>query len=108
MIRLGLVGCGEHSESGHAIPLARYKSAHPEEIQLAAACDVRVERAREFCDKYGFLAAYADVDIMLQKEKLDGCITVVPPGNISQLGIKLLSQNIPAWWRNRWVHPAPR
>lgn len=95
MIRLGLVGCGEHSESGHAIPLARYKAAHPEEIQLAAACDVRVERAREFCDKYAFLADYSDVDTMLQKENLDGCITVVPPGSISQLGIKLLSQHVP-------------
>jgi len=95
MIRLGLVGCGEHSESGHAIPLARYKSVHPEEIQLAAACDVRVERARAFCAKYGFLAAYSDVDMMLQKENLDGCITVVPPGNISQLGIKLLGQHVP-------------
>jgi predicted dehydrogenase len=95
MIRLGLVGCGEHSECGHAIPLARYKSAHPDEILLAAACDVRVDRAREFCSKYGFLAAYPDVDAMLQREKLDGCICVVPPENISALGVKLLHKNIP-------------
>lgn len=95
MIRLGLVGCGEHSESGHAIPLARYKSAHPDEILLAAACDVRIDRAREFCSKYGFLAAYPDVDTMLQRERLDGCISVVPPENISALGIKLLGKNIP-------------
>jgi predicted dehydrogenase len=95
MIRLGLVGCGEHSESGHAIPLSRYKSAHPDEILLAAACDVRIDRAREFCSKYGFLAAYSDVDTMLQRQELDGCITVVPPQNISELGIKLLGKNIP-------------
>ncbi len=95
MIRLGLVGCGEHSESGHAIPLARYKSAHPDEILLAAACDIRIDRAREFCSKYGFLAAYQDVDTMLRREKLDGCIAVVPPENISDLGIKLLGRNIP-------------
>jgi len=37
VIHLGLIGCGAHSESGHAIPLARYKAAHGDEIELAAA-----------------------------------------------------------------------
>jgi predicted dehydrogenase len=95
MIRLGLIGCGEHSESGHAIPLARYKAANPGQIELAAACDLRLERAREFCGKYGFLSAYADPDEMLAKEKLDGCIAVVPTERISALGIKLLRMGIP-------------
>jgi len=95
MIRLGLIGCGEHAEGGHAIPLARYKAANPGEIELAAACDLRLERAREFCGKYGFLAAYADLDEMLAKERLDGCIAVVPTERISELGIKLLRLGIP-------------
>lgn len=95
MIRLGLIGCGEHSESGHAIPLARYKAAHPDEVTLAAVCDLQVERAFEFCRKYGFLAAYQNVDEMLRKESLNGCIAVVPPEEISELGIKLLSLGVP-------------
>ena len=95
MIRVGLIGCGAHAESGHAIPLARYKAAHPDKILLAAVCDLQIERAREFNRKYGFLAAYRDVDEMLRQENLDGCITVVPPENISELGIKLLSLGIP-------------
>lgn len=95
MIRVGLIGCGAHSESGHAIPLARYKAAHPDEILLAAVCDLQIERALEFGRKYGFLKAYQDVDHMLTREKLDGCIAVVPPENISDLGIKLLSLGIP-------------
>ena len=95
MIRLGLIGCGAHSESGHAIPLARYKAAHSDEILLAAVCDLQIERALEFGRKYGFLNAYQDVDDMLQQEKLDGCIAVVPPENISDLGIKLLNLGIP-------------
>jgi predicted dehydrogenase len=95
MIRLGLIGCGEHAEGGHAIPLARYKAANPGEIELVAACDLRLERAREFCGKYGFLAAYADPDAMLAKEKLDGCIAVVPTERISEVGIKLLRLGIP-------------
>jgi len=62
---------------------------------LAAACDLRVERAREFCAKYGFGAAYQNVDEMLQRENLDGCVAVVPTGKISELGIKLLKRGIP-------------
>jgi predicted dehydrogenase len=95
MIRLGLIGCGEHSESGHAIPLARYKSANPGQIELVAACDMRLERAQEFCAQYGFLATYRDSDDMFNREKLDGVIAVVPPERISELGIKLLRLGIP-------------
>jgi len=32
MIRLGVIGCGQHSENGHAIPLARYKAANPGQL----------------------------------------------------------------------------
>jgi myo-inositol 2-dehydrogenase/D-chiro-inositol 1-dehydrogenase len=95
MIRLGLIGCGAHSESGHAIPLARYKAAHPDKILLAAVCDLQIERALDFSNKYGFEAAYRNVDEMLRQEKLDGCISVVPPESISELGIKLLTRGIP-------------
>ena len=95
MIRLGLIGCGAHSESGHAIPLARYKAAHPDEVLLAAVCDLQIERALDFCRKYGFQAAYRNVADMLEHENLDGCVTVVPPESISELGIKLLTMGIP-------------
>lgn len=95
MIRLGLIGCGEHSEGGHAVPLARYKSGHPGEIELAAACDFKVERAELFCRKYGFARAYREADEMLAREKLDGCIAVVPVEKISEVGSKLLSLGVP-------------
>lgn len=95
MIRLGLIGCGAHSESGHAIPLARYKAAHPGDLSLAAVCDLQIERAQEFCRKYGFQAAYRDAEEMLRQENLDGCIAVVPPENISRLGIDLLQRGMP-------------
>jgi len=95
MVRLGLIGCGEHSEGGHAIPLARYKSAHPAEIELTAVCDLRLKRAELFCREYGFMNAYHDVDEMLARHHLDGCIAVVPVEKISELGIKLLRLGIP-------------
>jgi predicted dehydrogenase len=94
-IRLGLIGCGEHSELGHATPLARYAATHPEAIVLAAACDLRAERAEMFCRKYAFARAYQDYAEMLSKEKLDVCVAVVPVERIPELGIKLLQANVP-------------
>lgn len=93
-VRLGLIGCGEHSELGHAIPLARYAVTHPDAIVLAAACDLRVERAKMFCQKYRFARAYQDADEMLARERLDACIAVVPVERIPEIGIKLLQANM--------------
>jgi predicted dehydrogenase len=95
MIRVGLIGCGEHAEGSHAIPLARYASQNPGEIFLAAACDLRLERAGEFCRRYGFARPYADFEEMLSKEDLDGCVSVMPMERIADVGIKLLKRRIP-------------
>ncbi|HEX6821395.1 MAG TPA: Gfo/Idh/MocA family oxidoreductase [Candidatus Sulfotelmatobacter sp.] len=95
MIRLALIGCGEHAETGHAIPLARYQSEHPGAIALVAACDVRLERAQRFCERYGFNTSYGNIDELLSREEIDGCIAVVPPERISETGILLLNRHIP-------------
>ena len=94
-IRLGLIGCGEHSESGHAVPLARYMAANPGQIELSAACDIQRGRALRFCGKYGFARAYTEIDEMLAREKLDGCIAVVPMERIAEVGVKLLLLRMP-------------
>ena len=94
-IRLALIGCGEHAEVGHAIPLARYRAAHPEEVELLAACDIQFDRAQKFCAKYGFRTPYRDTDEMLSREEIDGCITVVPPRRISEVGGMILDRCIP-------------
>jgi predicted dehydrogenase len=95
MIRLALIGCGEHAETGHAIPLARYQSEHPDAIALVAACDIRVERAQRFCERYGFTASYSNIDELLSREQIHACIAVVPPERISETGILLLNRHIP-------------
>lgn len=95
MIRLALIGCGEHAEIGHAIPLARYKTAHPAQIELAAVCDLKLDRAEIFSRKYGWARAYQSAEEMLSQEKIDGCIAVVPVNNISQVALSLLRLGIP-------------
>ena len=74
MIRMVLAGCGEHSRTSHATPLARYASEHPGEIELVAACDLNADKAAEFCRSFGFLKPYTDFDQMLAQEKPDACI----------------------------------
>jgi predicted dehydrogenase len=95
MIRLALLGCGEHSRSSHAAPLARYAQNNPGEIELIAACDLNVDRAREFCRDFGFARAYSDAATMLSSEQIDGCVSVMPMEHIVQIGVMLLERNIP-------------
>src|SRR5690349_8488866 len=95
MVRIALVGCGEHSESGHAVPLARYQRQYPDNVVLAAACDIQIERARHFCDKYGFRSAYSSLDEMLSREKIDACVTVLPMQKIAEIGVGLIERRIP-------------
>lgn len=95
MVRIALVGCGEHSENGHAVPLSRYQRQHPDKVVLAAACDIQIERARYFCDKYGFRNAYSNLHEMLSQEKIDGCVAVVPMGKIAEIGMYLMQRRMP-------------
>ncbi len=95
MLRLALVGCGRHSETGHAAPLARYAKEHPGQVALAAACDLRLERAEEFCNGFGFAKAYADVKEMLDEEKPDACVCVMPVAKIAATATVLLRAEIP-------------
>lgn len=94
-LRVGIIGCGEHSEIGHAAPLVRYATAHSGAVTLEAACDLRRERAGLFCQKYGFIRSYDEVGEMLRKEKLDVCIAVTPVELIPEIGIRLLQARIP-------------
>ena len=95
MIRIALAGCGEHSRTSHAAPLARYARLHPEEVELVAACDLNAAKANEFCREFGFRRDYDDLDRMLEAEKPDACVCVMPMEKIVEVGIKLLQRRIP-------------
>ncbi|HEV8368298.1 MAG TPA: Gfo/Idh/MocA family oxidoreductase [Pyrinomonadaceae bacterium] len=95
VIRIALAGCGEHSRASHAAPLARYASQHPGEIELVAACDLNVDKANEFCQSFGFVHPYTVLTEMLDAEKIDGCVCVMPMDRIVETGIQLLERQIP-------------
>jgi len=95
MIRIVLAGCGEHSRASHAAPLARYARQHAGEIELVAACDLNREKALEFCHTFGFQRAYTDMNHMLDTEKPDACVCIMPMGAIVEKGIELLERRMP-------------
>ena len=95
MIRIALVGCGEHSRTSHAAPLARYASEHADEIELVAACDLNADKAVDFCRSFGFLRPYTDLSHMLDAEKPDACVCIMPVEQIVAKGVELLERRIP-------------
>ena len=95
VLRLALVGCGAHSEAAHADPLARYVAAHPGTVALVGACDRDRRRAVHFCANYGFARAYDDMDVMLERERPDVVVCVLPVEQIAPVGIGLFRRRMP-------------
>lgn len=94
MLPIALIGCGAHAETAHADPLHRYADQHPGAITLAAACDVRRERADAFCQTFGFARAYTDWQAMLEAERPDAVVCTVPIPQIVPVGSELLRRGI--------------
>jgi predicted dehydrogenase len=95
MIRLALLGCGEHSRNSHAAPLARFAAQNAGEIELVGACDLNLDRARDFCREFGFARAYSDVETMLTTERVDACVCVMPIEHIVDIAVMMLERKIP-------------
>jgi predicted dehydrogenase len=70
-IRVGLIGCGGISNAH----LPHLSSS--EDVELAAFCDIVVERAQKHADKYGG-AVYDDAAKMLNGTKLDAAYILIP------------------------------
>ena len=98
MLRIALLGAGSHSEHVHAPSLALYAREHPGEIELAAVCDLREDRARLFCDRFGFARAYTDLDQMLGSERPDACWVVSPIELTRALAGRVMERGIPTFF----------
>ena len=79
MRKLCFVGAGYFANEMHGPALAHYAKEHPGELELTGLC-VRsnVERAEQFCQKFGFQRVYTDFEEMLDKESPEICWVVAP------------------------------
>ncbi len=69
-IRAGFIGCGSHS----------FRNVYPTfqfaPVRLIATCDLEIEKARAFADRFGARSAYSDYREMLEEEDLDAVFAV--------------------------------
>jgi predicted dehydrogenase len=98
MPKIVLLGAGSQSESVHGPSLAQYVQEHPGEIELAAVCDLREERARLFCGTFGFARSYTDLDQMLDTERPDACWVVSPIDLTRELAGRVMQRGIPTFF----------
>lgn len=69
-IRAGFIGCGSQS----------FRNIYPTfqfaPVDLVATCDLHIEKAQAFADKFGATGAYSDYREMLAREQLDAVFIV--------------------------------
>lgn len=95
MLRVAMIGAGNHSRQNHLPALARYVSEHPDELELAALCDLRRDLAEEMSRRYGFSRSYTDPEEMLAAEKLDGCVAVTPVPVTARVAERVILAGVP-------------
>ena len=95
MMKIVLLGAGQHSKRFHLPALAHYVANHPGEIELSALCDIRRDVAVEMAARFGFARVYTDLDEMLAKERPDSCIAVTPWELTASLSMRIIAAGVP-------------
>jgi len=72
-IRLGIVGCGEHSHV-HAVAASLLS-----DVRIVCACDVDADKASAWSVQHGADSGYCSIDAMLRHQDLDGVILCTWP-----------------------------
>jgi predicted dehydrogenase len=95
MIRLVMLGAGQHSQANHLPALARYVSEVPGEVELSGLCDLRREHAEAMARKYGFARVYTDLQELLRVERPDACIAITPIPITAQVAVQVIQAGVP-------------
>jgi predicted dehydrogenase len=99
MLKIVFVGAGWFADYVHGPALARYAGDHPGEVDLAAVCVRKnVDRARAFCDKFGFGRVYTDLDDMLDKEEPGACWVVTPIEVTRRVAGRVMERRVPVFF----------
>ena len=93
-MKLCQIGCGEHARVAHG-PSQRRCAAEQRDLVLAGCCDLDPVRAESFRRDFGFTRAFADPDAMLDAERPDAVVVVVPVEKTVAVGSLVLERRIP-------------
>lgn len=93
-MRLCQIGCGEHARVVHGPSQARC-ARERRDLVLAGCCDVERERAEAFRLEFGYARAFTDAAAMLEEERPDAVVVVVPIERTVRVGTLVLERGIP-------------
>jgi predicted dehydrogenase len=93
-MKLCQIGCGEHARVAHGPSQARC-ARERRDLLLAGCCDLDAGRAESFRRDFGYARAYDDPAAMLDAERPDAVVVVVPVGRTVAVGSLVLERGIP-------------
>jgi predicted dehydrogenase len=94
MTKLCQVGCGEHARVAHGPSQARCARERAS-LALAGCCDKDAARAESFRRDFGYARAHTDLAAMLEAERPDAVVVVVPLERTVAVGSMVLERGIP-------------
>lgn len=93
-MRLCQIGCGEHARVAHGPSQARC-AREREGLVLAGCCDLDAGRANAFRRDFGYGRAFTDPVAMLEAERPDAVVVVVPIEQTVAVGSLVLERGLP-------------
>jgi predicted dehydrogenase len=93
-IRLGFIGAGNFAEANLYPSLSTHFF---DDIERAAICDLKIEKANRLADKYGWKKTYTDFGEMISKEKLDAVVICLSAKLHPIVAPKVLENRIPVF-----------
>ena len=88
------IGAGAHAVLTHGPALREISRIDPE-LELAAVCDLRRDRAEQFARQFGFQRVYTDYREMLDAEQPDGVTLLTSESATARVGSEILERGIP-------------
>jgi len=90
MVKIGVIGAGGIANGIHLPALKEIRNC-----EVAAVCDLRVERARATAEKFNIPAHYALSHEMIKNENLDGVVCLVEPDRMYRVAYECLDAGLP-------------
>jgi myo-inositol 2-dehydrogenase/D-chiro-inositol 1-dehydrogenase len=93
-MRLCQIGCGEHAWVAHGPSQARC-AREREGLVLAGCCDLDASRAESFRREFGYARAFTDPVALLEAERPDAVVVVVPVERTVAIASLVLARGLP-------------
>jgi predicted dehydrogenase len=95
VLRIAVLGAGDHSQRNHLPALADFARQHPGKVELSALCDLRFDLAQAAAGQFGFHKAFPELESMLAYAHWDACIAVTPVSATAAIARRILQAGIP-------------